>query len=94
MMSTTTPALRRSTPPASDDTCGVRALLRVLALCLLLSVLPAHVRAQSKGLPSPDRVVADYVKAVGGKKRLAALRDASYEWAVASSGADAGTART
>jgi hypothetical protein len=65
-----------------------------LAPCLLLFVLPALARAQSKSLPTPDRVVADYVKAVGGKKRLAALRDASYEWAVASRGAGAGTART
>ncbi|MDQ3743578.1 MAG: hypothetical protein M3444_04265 [Acidobacteriota bacterium] len=95
MIPTTTPALRLSTPPASDDETQVgRALLRVLALCLLLFVVPALAGAQSKGLPAPDRVVADYVKAVGGKKRLAALRDASYEWAVASSGADAGTART
>ncbi|HYY94191.1 MAG TPA: hypothetical protein VE713_06695 [Pyrinomonadaceae bacterium] len=94
-MSTTTPALRLSSPPASDDDkCVGRALLRVLAACIMLFALPALVRAQSKGLPAPDRVVADYVKAVGGKKRVAALRDASYEWAVASSGADAGTART
>lgn len=66
----------------------------MFAPCLLLFVLPALVRAQSSRLPTPDRVVADYVRAVGGRKRLAALRDASYEWSVASGGADAGTART
>ena len=95
----TTPPLCLPTPPTSnDDTRAAtnvgRALLRALAPCLLLFVLPALARAQSQRLPAPDKVVADYVKAVGGKKRLAALRDASYEWAVASRGADAGTART
>lgn len=66
----------------------------MFAPCLLLFALPALVRAQSSRLPTPEKVVADYVKAVGGRKRLAALRDASYEWSVASGGADAGTART
>ena len=50
--------------------------------------------AQSSKLPSPERVVGDYVKAVGGKKRLAAVRDATYEWSVLRAGASAGTART
>ena len=31
-------------------------------------------------LPAPDKIVGDYVKAVGGKRRLAALRDATYQW--------------
>jgi hypothetical protein len=66
----------------------------VFASCLLLFVLPALAGAQSSRLPTPEKVVADYVKAVGGRKHLAALRDASYEWSVASGGADAGTART
>src|ERR1043166_7352560 len=81
-----------------DDECAAsrvaRALLRVFASCLLLFVLPALAGAQSSRLPTPEKVVADYVKAVGGRKHLAALRDASYEWSVASGGADAGTART
>jgi hypothetical protein len=61
---------------------------------LLLFVSFTHARAQASKLPTPDRVVGEYVKAVGGKKRLAALRDATYEWAVQQNGADAGTART
>src|ERR1043165_9179029 len=81
-----------------DDECAAsrvaRALLRVFASCLLLFVLPALAGAQSSRLPTPEKVVADYVKAVGGRKHLATLRDASYEWSVASGGADAGTART
>jgi hypothetical protein len=38
--------------------------------------------------------VGDYVKAVGGGKRLATLRDATYEWSVQREGVDAGIAHT
>src|SRR6266404_502581 len=31
-------------------------------------------------LPSADRVVGDYLKVLGGKKRVSAIRDATYEW--------------
>ena len=71
-----------------------RTLGKACALLLLLACAEAAARAQSSKLPTPERVVSDYVKAVGGGKRLAALRDASYEWAVTRAGADAGTART
>jgi hypothetical protein len=58
----------------------MRALLsRTLLLLLLLNGFDAAARAQSSKLPSPDKIIGDYVKAVGGKKRLAALRDATYE---------------
>jgi hypothetical protein len=67
---------------------------RAFALLLLLLCAQAPAHAQNAKLPSPERVVADYVKAVGGKKRLAALRDATYEWGVRRGEADAGTART
>jgi hypothetical protein len=104
---TTDPALRRPATSTSvartrSSSCDdkrasarvARALLRAFAPCLLLFVVPALAGAQSSGLPTPEKVVADYVRAVGGRKRLAALRDASYEWSVAGGGADAGTART
>lgn len=46
-------------------------------------------------LPAPDKIVGDYLKASGGKKRLAALRDATYEWSVRAGASEAGgTART
>src|SRR3989440_164016 len=70
-----------------------RTRLKVIAL-LLLVCASAPVCAQTAKLPTPDKIIGDYVKAVGGKKRLAALRDATYEWSVRRSGADAGTART
>ncbi len=33
-------------------------------------------------LPSAEKVVASYLKTIGGKKRVAAIRDASYEWQI------------
>jgi hypothetical protein len=72
------------------------------ALCIALCIVFAytHVSAQQTArasavkLPAPDKIVSAYVKAVGGKKRLAALRDATYEWSVLGKEAQAGTART
>jgi hypothetical protein len=60
------------------------------ALSLVFAVaLAPWARAQSPGansvpakLPAPDKIVSDYLKAVGGKKRLQSIRDATYEWDV------------
>jgi hypothetical protein len=41
----------------------------------------ARVEARQK-LPSPDKIINEYWKAVGGKKRLAAVRVATYEWTI------------
>lgn len=71
-----------------------RTLLRAFALLLLLFCAHAGASAQSSKLPSPERVVGDYVKTVGGGKRLGSLRDATYEWSVERAGTDAGSART
>jgi hypothetical protein len=70
------------------------ALAKTFALLLLFACACVSARAQSSKLPSPERVVNDYVKALGGRQRLASLRDATYEWSVVRAGADAGTART
>jgi hypothetical protein len=71
-----------------------RRLSKAFALLLLLLCVQATAQAQGVKLPTPDKIVGDYVKAVGGKKRVAALRDATYEWAVRSGEREAGTART
>lgn len=39
-----------------------------------------RARTSNVKLPSPEKVVNDYLRAVGGKKRVASVRDASYEW--------------
>ena len=51
-----------------------RTLLKAIALLLLVC---ASAPAQTAKLPTPDKIINDYVKAVGGRKRLAALRDAT-----------------
>ncbi|HYH85772.1 MAG TPA: hypothetical protein VEX60_09825 [Pyrinomonadaceae bacterium] len=87
-MKTSSPPLRDPAPYAAS-----RTWVTAFALLFLLALSPADARAQTK-LPTPDKLVGEYVKAVGGKKRLASVRDATYEWAVTRKGADAGTART
>ncbi|HEX8709316.1 MAG TPA: hypothetical protein VF723_13810 [Pyrinomonadaceae bacterium] len=82
------------------------ALRRLLAACLLGLLLMtamagcAPALAQQKAaarpqkLPSPERVIGDYLKALGGKKRQAEIRDALYEWTIQSAGQTKGSART
>jgi hypothetical protein len=100
---------RRETPRASSKVFPtslsparlpkVLGLLFGLALCLAFSVPNAGARQASRlgaaRLPSPDKVVGDYVKALGGKKRVASVRDATYEWTyIRGEPAESGTART
>jgi outer membrane lipoprotein-sorting protein len=69
-------------------------LLQFVVACALASSALAQSSAIKSGarLPAPDRIVADYLKAVGGKSRLQAMRDATYEWNV--EGHDQSSART
>jgi hypothetical protein len=58
----------------------------LLAACAVVACVPAHAQtngpARPHKLPAPERVVADYIKAVGGKQRQRAVLDATYEWLV------------
>ena len=52
---------------------------------LALLCVPSHAqkdaaKTRAAKLPAPDRIVNDYLKAVGGKKRLQSIRDATYVW--------------
>ena len=75
--------------------CFVGVLL-VLLLAPVASVSSALQKSTSKPvkLPSADKVVDAYVKAIGGKKRVAAIRDASHEWAVTLDAQPMGLAKT
>jgi hypothetical protein len=64
-----------------------------LFVLLLAAFVCAPLYGQEK-LPAPERVVGDYVKAVGGKKRQAAIRDATYDYELLLKGQKAGRART
>lgn len=59
-----------------------RAKAWSLCACLLLLACPGALAQKAGRLPSAEKIVGDYVKAAGGKKRLAAIRDALYEWDV------------
>ena len=72
-----------------------------LPLCsvVLLIVSAVGAVAQSatslpKKLPSAEKIVENYLKAIGGKKAAAAQRDATYEWTVEFDKQPIGTART
>jgi hypothetical protein len=77
---------------------SARRLPVLLLLCAALLGGSHGAHAQKGGarkLPSPDKIVGDYVKAAGGKKRQTAVRDATYEWSVQGGAEGArGTART
>ncbi len=56
--------------------------LQLIALSLALISSSALAQGKRQKLPAPDKIVSDYLKAIGGKKRVAAVRDATYEWTV------------
>ncbi|HZI20221.1 MAG TPA: hypothetical protein VEY09_16685 [Pyrinomonadaceae bacterium] len=75
------------------------ALRLGLGLAFLLCLIPAASasaagQAQTAArLPAPEKIVASYVKALGGRKRVAAARQSTSEWDVTREGSAAGTAR-
>jgi hypothetical protein len=70
--------------------------LFLLALTLLCGAPDAPAQqSRAQRWPSPDKIVGDYLKAAGGKKRRGAVRDATYEWSVQQgAGGAQGRART
>jgi hypothetical protein len=63
---------------------------------LLLLTLTTHasLAQNNKKLPSAEKIVDNYLKAIGGKKTAGALRDATYEWTIELNNQPIGTART
>src|SRR6267143_2789971 len=55
----------------------------LLALCFF-AVLRQPVQAQTgtRKLPSAEKIVDNYWKAIGGKKQASAIRDATYDWTI------------
>ena len=63
------------------------ALIVYLLLLVLISATSAYAqnkrtRPRSVKLPSAEKIVGDYLKATGGKKRQAAIKDSTYEWTI------------
>jgi hypothetical protein len=75
--------------------------LRFIINCVFVLLCGAAAMAQSgnippapRKLPSAEKIVSDYLKAIGGKKAAAARKDATYEWVVQLNNQPLGTART
>ncbi len=79
----------------SVETTSAKAVLCLVLVALVgcLPVAAQKTKARAAKLPSPEKIVGDYLQAVGGKKRQAAIRDASYEWTI-NGESGAATART
>ncbi|MEK6336737.1 MAG: hypothetical protein AABM67_17560 [Acidobacteriota bacterium] len=61
---------------------GVLILTAAIFVCVALcsAVFAQQKSVPSSKLPSAEKVVDNYLKAIGGKKRAAAIRDATYEF--------------
>jgi hypothetical protein len=57
-------------------------------------VTPQQAVARPRKLPAAEKIVDSYLKAVGGKKRVAAIRDATYEWTILLKDQPVGIAKT
>ena len=65
----------------------------LLGLLLVLVAQPAFAQLPKK-LPSADKIVDNYLKAIGGKKAAGALKDTTYDWTIQLNNQPIGTART
>lgn len=71
----------------------MRVVLKSLFVLLLLAGVAHHAPAQKK-LPSAEKIVDNYLKALGGKKSVSALKDTTYNWTIQLNDQPIGTART
>ncbi len=85
-------APRADTPFPPTQTLAARASAMFFGILLLsfslaqpLGAQARQAAASARKLPSPEKIVGEYLKTVGGKKRQVAIRDAVYEWAIADS---------
>jgi hypothetical protein len=65
---------------------------RWLLILSLLVAVAAPAAAQKK-LPSAEKIVDNYLKAIGGKKSVAALKDTTYDWLIEFDNQPYGTGR-
>ena len=66
----------------------------MFGLLLLIAITASPSLAQNtKKFPSADKIVDNYLKAIGGKKTAASHKDATYEWIIHFNDQPFGTAR-
>jgi hypothetical protein len=79
---------------------GLSPLQAIAVLVVVLGCRPDPLLAQKKAaiptskLPSAEKIVDNYLKVSGGKKRIAAIRNAAYDWIIQLKDQTMGTART
>lgn len=92
-----------SAKPAVDHSTRVGAYRRAgVSLVILIILLGSGSRlaAAQEGsgsprkLPAAEKVVDSYLKAIGGRKRVATIRDATYEWTIQLKDQTMGLAKT
>ena len=77
------PGVGHSPPGTAYRRAGVWAVI----LVILLGSVARLARAQQgsaapRKLPSAEKVIDSYLKTIGGRKRAATIRDATYEWTI------------
>jgi len=82
----------RTRPVTDFQARAVRVLVRCLVVALVLC--PPVFAQQPRNLPSAEKIVDSYLKAIGGKKRASSIRDATYDWTFQLKDQPLGLART
>jgi hypothetical protein len=82
-------------PPARHG----RAVVCAVVFVILVGSSAQSLRAQQSSaaprkLPSAEKVVDSYLKTIGGRKRIATIRDATYEWTIQLKDRTMGLAKT
>src|SRR5258707_1800011 len=83
--------------PYEDQRLMVLVRVCLLLLVSIFSEQPADAQknsAQPKKLPSAEKITDNYLKAIGGKKLIVSVKDATYEWIIELKGQTLGTARS
>lgn len=60
----------------------LRPAFLLLCFCVLAGLSEPILAQKTQKLPTAEKVVENYLKAIGGKKRAASIRDATYDWTV------------
>jgi hypothetical protein len=70
--------------------------VRALLLCVFVALLLCQpvLAQQTRNLPSAEKIVDNYLKAIGGKKRASSIRDATFDWTIQLKDQPMGVART
>src|SRR5882672_2396758 len=66
----------------------------LLALCFFAALRqPVLGQTGTRKLPSAEKIVDNYLKAIGGKKQASSIRDATYDWTIQLKDQPTGAAR-